>query len=102
MVKTLDTLEDYKTATASGVVAIDFTATWCGPCKMIGPKFEEFSKTYTNVTCYKLDVDENADAAAEAGISAMPTFFFYKDGVKVDELVGANVAGLEDLFKKYN
>merc|ERR1712057_63019 len=80
-------------------VIVDFTAVWCGPCRMIGPKFEEFSLTFTDMLFVKVDVDECDSVAAKAGISAMPTFQVYKAGQKVDEIVGASPEKLEALIK---
>ena len=80
-------------------VVVDFTAQWCGPCRMIGPKFEEFSLTYTDLLFVKVDVDDCDSVAAKAGISAMPTFQVYKAGQKVDEIVGASPEKLEALIK---
>jgi len=67
---------------------------------MIGPKFEEFSLTFTDMLFVKVDVDECEDVAAECGISAMPTFHVYKNGEKVDEMVGASPDKLEAMIKK--
>nr|2YPM_A Chain A, LAFCA THIOREDOXIN [synthetic construct] len=87
---------------ADKLVVVDFTATWCGPCKMIAPKFEELSEEYPdNVVFLKVDVDEVEDVAAEYGISAMPTFQFFKNGKKVDELTGANQEKLKAMIKKH-
>ncbi|XP_064386041.1 thioredoxin-like isoform X2 [Halichondria panicea] len=66
------------------LVVIDFTAAWCGPCKVIGPKFEAMSLEFTDVKFYKVDVDDNDETAEHVGISAMPTFNFYKNSEKVD------------------
>lgn len=82
-------------------VVVDFSATWCGPCRMIGPYFEELSTQFDSVVFVKVDVDEVEAVAAAAGISAMPTFQVYKDGAKVDELVGAAKDRLKALVQKY-
>ncbi len=89
----LATVADYDDA-IKGTCVIDFTATWCGPCRFIAPKFEALSKNekYSGINFCKLDVDDNSDASEKAGITCMPTFHFYKDGAKVDELQGASEA----------
>lgn len=74
---------------------IDCFATWCGPCKVIAPKVVEMSKEFPNARFYKLDVDDVPDVAQELGVRAMPTFIFFKDGEKVDEVVGANPTKLK-------
>lgn len=95
MVKELKTKAEFDHALADAgdkLVAVDFTASWCGPCKMIGPKFVGFSglAEYANVLFYKVDVDANSETAEAQEVSAMPTFKFYKNGNKVAEVVGAN------------
>jgi thioredoxin 1 len=67
----------------------------CGPCRMIAPKFEEMSKEYPGAIFVKVDVDAMSSISQECGIRAMPTFHMYKNGEKVDELVGANVDTLK-------
>lgn len=62
------------------LVVIDFHATWCGPCKVIGPKFEELAAIHDSVVFVKVDVDECEDIATEYDISSMPTFKFVKNG----------------------
>ncbi|DBA87995.1 hypothetical protein WJX77_008883 [Trebouxia sp. C0004] len=82
-------------------VIVDFSATWCGPCRMISPYFEELSTKYSGVTFVKVDVDAVEAVAQECGISAMPTFQVWKNNQKVDELVGASKDKLQALVKKY-
>ncbi|GAX26773.1 thioredoxin 1 [Fistulifera solaris] len=76
------------------LVVIDFSAEWCGPCKYIGPIFEKLSDEIDTVVFAKVDVDEADDVAGLCGISAMPTFQFFRNGQKIDELMGANVEAL--------
>ena len=75
-------------ASASGnLLAIDFTATWCGPCQMIGPRFEAMVPEFPFVDFAKVDVDDNQEVAQQCGIRSMPTFKFYKDRQQVAEFV---------------
>jgi thioredoxin 1 len=103
MVKMIETLAEFEELVAGDKpVVIDFTATWCGPCQRIGPKFAEMEGEFTNISMVKVDVDANEEAAAKCGISAMPTFQVWKGGEKVDELVGAAEDKLRALCTKYN
>ncbi|XP_063729549.1 uncharacterized protein LOC134857112 [Symsagittifera roscoffensis] len=83
------------------VIAVDFTAVWCGPCKRIGPKFEEFSKEYPNATFIKVDVDAAEEIAAAYKIQAMPTFKFFKGGEMIGEMVGADESKLKALCESH-
>uniref|UniRef100_A0A7N8X6T2 Thioredoxin n=1 Tax=Mastacembelus armatus TaxID=205130 RepID=A0A7N8X6T2_9TELE len=84
------------------LVVVDFSATWCGPCKKIAPEYEDLSKKpeNKNVVFLKVDVDEAEDVSTDCGISCMPTFHFYKNGKKVDEFSGANLTTLIEKLEK--
>ena len=69
-------------------VFVDFFATWCGPCKMVGPVVEKVSEKVPGVKFVKVDVDELGDVAQRYGIMSIPALFAFKNGVKVDEIVG--------------
>lgn len=85
---------------AHKLVVVDFHATWCGPCKRIAPAVQLAANDRKDVYFFKVDVDQ-AEAIAQAhNITGMPTFLYFKDGSKVDELVGANEAQFKDKVKK--
>jgi len=103
MITEIESMEAFKAAIAKeNCSVIDFYATWCGPCKMIHPRYEAFSNLYTNVSFYRVNVDEVEDVSAEVGITGMPTFKFYKNGSEIHEIIGANVKALEDTLKANN
>ncbi len=71
-------------------VVVDFWAEWCGPCKMIAPLVEEIAAEYEGrVKVGKLNVDHHRETALKLGIRSIPTLLFFKDGQKVDQLIGA-------------
>jgi len=83
------------------LVIVDFTASWCGPCKRIAPFYEELSSKYPNAVFLKVDVDQCQETAAGHGVTAMPTFMFFRNKTKLDKLQGADNKALEDMIKKH-
>lgn len=77
------------------IVIANFSAVWCGPCKVIAPYYCEMSEKYTSMMFLLVDVDELTDFSTSWDIKATPTFFFLKDGQQLDKLVGANKPELE-------
>ena len=59
---------------------IDFYASWCGPCKVLGPILENLEKEMTNVKIFKVDVDEESELANDLGIMSIPTIMVLKEG----------------------
>lgn len=92
--KNLAEFNTYLDKTKGKLMVVDFTATWCGPCRMIAPMFEKLAAENADVIFIKVDVDDAQDVAAECKIQSMPTFKFFKDGAEVKTFSGADPAKL--------
>ena len=73
---------------AQEYAVIDFSAVWCGPCKMLAPVLEEISEELGDVAFYNIDVDENMDLAQQFRITNIPALAFLKKGELTDMSVG--------------
>ena len=71
-----------------GRCLVDFHTTWCGPCKMLGPVLEEVSKEHTEMSFYKVDLDENAGIAGKFGITTVPTMILFEEGKQIKKASG--------------
>jgi len=82
-------------------VLLDFWASWCGPCRMIGPFIEELAAEYSGrLKVGKVNVDEEGDLASRHGVVSIPTLVIYKSGEIANRAVGAfPKQNIEALFK---
>ena len=75
--------------TGSGIGVVDFFATWCGPCKMLAPVFQEASdEVGSKANFVKVDIDKNMELARKYSVSTVPTVMIFKDGKPVETMVG--------------
>ena len=80
--------QEFNNKIESGVVVVDFFATWCGPCKMLAPVIDELSNELDNVNFVKVDIDQSMDLAQKFRIVSVPTLKVFKNGEEVDTLMG--------------
>ncbi|KAK3582182.1 hypothetical protein CHS0354_023718 [Potamilus streckersoni] len=81
-----------------GIVIVDFWAPWCGPCRMVSPIVEGLAEEYDGkVKVGKLNIDENPAVTEKFGIRSIPTIMFFKNGEKLDQVVGAVPKSVRDV-----
>ncbi len=72
----------------SPMTILQFSAEWCGPCRMLGPIIDELATDNPTITVGKVNVDDNSSATAKFGIRGIPAVIIFKDGVEVERVVG--------------
>mmetsp|Transcript_24953 Transcript_24953/g.34386 ORF Transcript_24953/g.34386 Transcript_24953/m.34386 type:complete len:144 (+) Transcript_24953:196-627(+) len=80
-----------------GLVVVDFTAKWCGPCKVVAPKYDAMSLDFPAVKFLKVDIDneDTEQTVSEARIKAVPTFQLFKSSASVSTIQGADMDSLK-------
>lgn len=84
------------------LAVVDFYANWCGPCKALEPIFNALALKVPEVNFARVDVDAAQDVAQEYAITAMPTCLFFKNGEKIETIIGANPPKLVQLIETHS
>lgn len=79
-----------KVINSKKTVIVDFSATWCMPCRMLKPILERVEAKLTDVKFYNIDIDDDEDVAKRYRIFSVPTLVAFRSGEKIDSLVGLN------------
>ncbi|KAI3381287.1 hypothetical protein SNEBB_005481 [Seison nebaliae] len=87
-------------AAGNRLVVAYFSASWCGPCKILSPIMQNMATKYSEATFLKLDVDETAEVAQQFSVKALPTIIFIRDGKLLEEVAGVK-PDLEERLKKW-
>lgn len=74
---------------AKETVLLDFWASWCGPCKMIGPIIDQIADERPDIKVGKVNVDEEQELAVQFKVMSIPTLIVIKDGKVVNQSLGA-------------
>jgi thioredoxin 1 len=86
----MDSTFDQEVLNHNKPVLVDFWAPWCGPCRMVAPVIEEIAADYQDsIKVVKVNTDDNPSTATEYGIRSIPTLMIFKDGKRVDTVIGA-------------
>nr|XP_017230884.1 PREDICTED: thioredoxin O1, mitochondrial-like isoform X1 [Daucus carota subsp. sativus] len=79
-----------------------YTAVWCSPCRLLSPIIKQMSEKYPHVTTYKVDIDHKGlgNALSNMDIHSVPTVHFFRNGIKANEVIGADVQLLKNIMEK--
>lgn len=81
--------DNFRNAISKGIALVDFTATWCGPCRMLTPIIEQLADLYKGkAKIAKLDIDEAQQTTADFQITSVPTLILFENGQEIKRVVG--------------
>jgi len=89
MINIIDVTDDnFSELITEGIILVDFSAEWCGSCKVLIPILEELASNNEELKVIKVDVEKCSETATRFGIRSVPTLMFFKNGVEWNKLVG--------------
>eukprot|EP00752_Nemacystus_decipiens_P003103 g2874.t1 len=102
-VREVASAEFYQLSRRAGgkLLVVQFTATWCGPCRRVAPQYEALARRTPDVEFIKVYEHNSRDAIIASGVRSFPTFHFYLGGAKVDECRGARIAQVEQKVNQH-
>ena len=99
--KNVESNDEFNDLANKGFVYVQFSANWCGPCKMLTKTVESFEDSREDINFLKVDVDSNRELAKEYGVRGIPKVILLKDGSQVGEFTGMKQENeLKEIFEK--
>jgi len=99
--KNINGIDEFNELTKQGSVYVQFSANWCGPCKMLARTVEDLEETEKDITFLKVDVDANRELAQQFGVRGIPHVILLKEGQQAGEFVGNKTqVELKNLLEK--
>lgn len=91
-VSEIATIEEFNRVIASKAALVDFTATWCGPCRALAPILEQMARDNPSIQVVKVDIDKHPQLASQQQVTSVPMVAWFREGKRVDSFVGARDA----------
>jgi len=93
---------NYSKSNPSKLIVLDFTASWCGPCKSLTPFITYLKEQYENVDFYAIDIedDETETITTTFNIQKVPTFIYYKNGEICNRMIGTDKSKIEEFINE--
>jgi len=99
--KNIESEDEFNDLANKGSVYVQFSANWCGPCKVLTKTIESIEDSQEDINFIKVDVDSHREIAQNFGVRSIPRVILFKDGEQVGDFVGAkNENDLKEIFQK--
>ncbi|EDV24929.1 uncharacterized protein TRIADDRAFT_25254 [Trichoplax adhaerens] len=102
LVKDLNQFKKIIKSVKDVLIVVDFCASWCVPCNTISPQIRQLAENMQhNVLFLEIDVEQNEEVSEKYEIRSLPTFLFFKNGVKINQFSGASMEKLQQLINQH-
>lgn len=100
VIQIADTAEFDKHIKGATLTIVDFYADWCGPCRVVAPRFAQLAEQNPQIKFLKVNVDTCKEVSSREEVRAMPTFKCYKNGSVIKTIVGADIKAIENVIRE--
>lgn len=99
-VKEISSTDEYQQVLQDmcSIIVVFFKTPWCVPCRLITPHYKNMASKYNGISCYQVNIEELDDLASSCRVKAIPSFYIYSGGIKLDHLLGDDISQLEQMI----